>query len=147
MNRYFKQTIFLMGVSAFLLAGCSESEWNESEIFESGDFQMLGEENLIGFIYDDSEVTRFYPNKEQKYMWHLWGDDLNGAFNVIATKEGTDEEIEIFQSTSSSGEHNGADASLPSTMSLPETGMWKLDAYVNDSLHGSVFVKVHEEAG
>ena len=28
---------------------------------------------------------------------------------------------------------------------LPETGMWKLEAYVNEELFGTIFVKVHEE--
>ncbi|CAG9622261.1 hypothetical protein BACCIP111883_03052 [Sutcliffiella rhizosphaerae] len=29
---------------------------------------MIGEKEQIGFIYDDNEVSRFYPNTEQKYM-------------------------------------------------------------------------------
>lgn len=43
------------------------------------------------------------------------------------------------------GANNGADQHAPSLMFLPESGMWKLDAYVNDKLFGSVFVKVHEK--
>ncbi|WP_230502570.1 hypothetical protein [Sutcliffiella rhizosphaerae] len=54
-----------------ILIGCSNetgTKWNESALFESGGYLMIGEKEQIGFIYDDNEVSRFYPNTEQKYM-------------------------------------------------------------------------------
>jgi hypothetical protein len=30
-------------------------------------------------------------------------------------------------------------------MSLPNNGMWKLDAYMGDNLFGTVFIKVHKK--
>ena len=123
---------------------CNQDSWKESTLFESGSYTMIGEKDKIGFIYDDSEVTRFFPNKEQKYMWHLWGSkDLPGKpFKVIATSQKTDEEVSLVDSVVG-GSNNGADAHIPSMMSLPHSGMWKLNAYVDDKLFGSVYVKVH----
>ncbi|MGD6780984.1 hypothetical protein ACQCT3_15880 [Sutcliffiella horikoshii] len=74
------------------LLGCSketDTDWKESAFFESGGYTMIGEQGRIGFIYNDSENDIFYPNKEQKYMWHLWGDkeELEGEFKVTATHE------------------------------------------------------------
>jgi hypothetical protein len=59
----------LLVVFGFILIGCSnetEINWKESALFESGGYSMIGDKGQIGFIYDDEEVTRFYPNKEQK---------------------------------------------------------------------------------
>lgn len=38
--------------------------WKESPLFKSNGYTMIGENKRLGFIYDDSEVTRFYPNKK-----------------------------------------------------------------------------------
>ncbi|BAK16731.1 uncharacterized conserved protein [Solibacillus silvestris StLB046] len=64
-------------ILSFAIAGCKEEEsigknekviknnWNESSIFESGGYTMIGEEGRLGFIYDDSEVVRFYLIKSK----------------------------------------------------------------------------------
>ncbi|MCM3708217.1 MULTISPECIES: DUF4871 domain-containing protein [Cytobacillus] len=118
----------------------------ESPLFESGGYTLIGEEGRLGFIYDDSESLRFYPNKTQKYMWHFWGDDeeFNGNLKVTATNEKEEEKITVVEG-GLGGAHNGADRHAPSNMSLPKSGMWKLDAYIGDKLFGTVFVKVHKE--
>ncbi|KAA0542155.1 hypothetical protein FZW96_21440, partial [Bacillus sp. BGMRC 2118] len=125
-----------------ILTGCTDEKWEESSIFQSGSYEMIGLKDQLGFIYDDSEASRFYPYKEQKYMWHLWGnpEELSGDLKVIGTHYGSKEEVAVIAGLPLGGAHNGADAHTPSMMSLPKSGMWKLDAYVNDRLHGSVFV-------
>lgn len=148
-----KITYFLLHsliiVFATSLLGCAketETDWKESALFESGGYTMIGEQGRIGFIYDDSDNDRFYPNKQQKYMWHLWGDkeELEGRFKVTATHENDKKSITLVDRPLG-GANNGADQHSPSMMSLPESGMWKLDAYVDDILFDSVFVKVHEK--
>ena len=121
-------------------------KWKESPLFESGSYTMIGEERRLGFIYDDSEHLRFYPNKVQKYMWHFWGDDqeFDGKLKVIATHENDEEQITVVEG-GLGGDNNGADRHAPSNMSLPKSGMWKLDAYIGDKLFGTVFVKVHKK--
>lgn len=107
---------------------------------------MIGEEGRLGFIYDDGEVLRFYPDKVQKYMWHFWGEEqeLEGELKVTATHENDNEEIYVTGGELGNA-INGADKHIPSNMSLPKSGMWKLDAYIGDKLFGSVYVKVHEK--
>ncbi len=133
----------------FLATACMnepKNAWKESEIFYSGSYSMIGEKDRLGFIYDESEVTRFYPDKEQKYMWHFWGEDeeLDGDLRIIATHETGGEPIPLVGVSFIGGSHNGADGHIPSMMSLPKSGMWKLSAYFDDKLFGTVYVKVHD---
>jgi hypothetical protein len=133
-------------VCVFLLAACNQDNWKESSTFASGGYIMIGEKGKVGFIYDNSVDNRFYPEEEDKYMWHLWGSDVvNKDLRVEAIYENTLEPIHLFESRLSGSPHNGADAVTPSSMSLPKPGMWKLNAYVDEKLFGSIFVKVHKK--
>ena len=107
---------------------------------------MIGEEGRLGFIYDNTDVTKFYPNQNQKYMWHFWGkeDEFKGELKVIASHEESGEQIVILEGHPLAGPNNGADQHVPSNMSLPSKGIWKLDAYIGDKLFGTIFVKVYE---
>ncbi|WLR42272.1 DUF4871 domain-containing protein [Bacillus carboniphilus] len=138
---------FLLFITFVYLVGCSNEEWEESSIFESENYRMIGVEDKLGFIYDDSKATRFYSGEANKYMWHFWGDSekLKGNLKVIATHNDSKEEMTVIENLPIGGPNNGADAHIPSMMSLPKKGMWKLDAYVDDQLHGSVFIKVYEQ--
>ncbi|MCH7322612.1 hypothetical protein LZ480_11990 [Solibacillus sp. MA9] len=110
---------------------------------------MIGEEGHLGFLYDDNEESRFYPNKIQKYMWHFWGkeDELTGNFEVLGTHENSNEEIIIVPKVEISflSPNNGANHHIPTNMMLSKSGMWRLDAYIGDRLFGSVYVKVHKK--
>lgn len=157
----FKKRLILICtvILSLVIAGCNDEEqikeeviqhnWNESPLFESDNYTMIGEEGRLGFIYDDSEGIRFYPNKVQKYMWHFWGnkDELIGDFKVLGTHENSDEEIIIVpkRDNSNLSPNNGADQHSPTNMMLPKSGMWKLDAYKGDEIFGSVYVKVHKK--
>ncbi|WP_128895570.1 hypothetical protein [Longirhabdus pacifica] len=132
------------------IIGCqATANWAESDLFTSGSYTLIGEEGKIGFIYDDSEAAiRFYPDKPQKYMWHFWGEEeeLKGDVKVTATHENDDEEsITLFSYRDPWQYQNSSEKrKLPSGFSLPKSGMWKLDAFIDDELFGSIFVKVHE---
>ena len=123
-----------------------DTEWKESPMFKVNQYEMIGEEGRLGFIYDDTDVTRFYPNNDQKYMWHFWGneDEFNGELKVIASHKESGEQITVLEGRPLAGSNNGADHHVPSIMSLPKTGMWKLDAYIGEKLFGSIFVNVYE---
>lgn len=124
----------------------ANSNWEESPLFETGSYTMIGEEGRLGFIYDDSEVTRFYPNKVQKYMWHFWGEEeeFTGDLKVVATHEGNEKQIILLEGKElSSSAYNGADHVVPSNMSLPKSGMWKLNAYIGGKQFGTIFLKVY----
>ncbi|WP_246358977.1 hypothetical protein [Paenibacillus phytorum] len=100
----------------------------------------------MGFIYDHSDATSFYPNKKQKYMWHFWGksEELQGPLKVTGSNE-AGEHITVFEAKGVGGPNNGADAHMPSLMSLPTPGYWRLDAYFGEKLFGSVVVIVNEK--
>lgn len=144
--------LLLIAMLAVLLIGCNNSkgelrkeEWVQSSLFESGSFSMIGVKNKIGFIYEDKDELRFYPNKAQKYMWHVWLDDqTNAKLTVKAIYQNTNEEVLIIDNQVLGGPNNGADAHLPSLISLPHSGMWKLDTYIDGEYFESIYVKVHE---
>ena len=121
-------------------------DWEESPMFNVNNYQMIGEEGRLGFIYDNTEVTKFYPNKKQKYMWHFWGKEaeLEGELKVMASHKESGEQIAILEGRPLAGPNNGADRHVPSNMSLPKEGIWKLDAYIGDKLFGTIFIKVFE---
>jgi len=157
----FKKRLILICtvILSLVIAGCNDEEqikeeviqhnWNESSLFESDNVPMIGEEGRLGFLYDDIEGLRFYPNKIQKYMWHFWGneDELIGDFKVLGTHENSNEEIIVVPKKEMSilNPNNGADQHSPTNMTLPKSGMWKLDAYIGDKIFGSVYVKVHKK--
>ncbi|MFS0671827.1 alpha/beta fold hydrolase [Ornithinibacillus sp. 179-J 7C1 HS] len=119
------------------------NEVEVSSLFEANNYTMIGEEGRIGFIYDGTDVTRFIPNQAQKYMWHFWGepDELDGEFQVIGKNVSSGEELLVFEAGTLGGSNNGADAHLPSSMSLPSEGVWELQVYVGGDLFGTVVVE------
>ncbi|XKE94559.1 DUF4871 domain-containing protein [Metaplanococcus flavidus] len=157
----FFRRLFLMMITLLVLTGCNdfpgeneetaaeERNWEQSPLFESNGYSMIGEEGRAGFIYEDSEVDRFYPDKIQKYMWHFWEseEDLTGKFMVIGTHELTQEQIEVVPEgldVSRLAPNDGEPHRVPTNMTLPKKGMWKLEAMFDDKIVGTVYVKVHD---
>ncbi|WP_226536466.1 DUF4871 domain-containing protein [Fictibacillus halophilus] len=135
----------IVALFILLLTACTQNEWNESPVFESGSYKMIGEKNKIGFIYDP-DVERIYLKKETKYMWHVWGKDVaNQNLRVEGISENDSEPLHLFEAKLSGTPHNGADAVTPSSISLPKPGIWKLDAYVDEKLFGTVYINVHKK--
>lgn len=132
------------------------SPWQESPTFElpigaGGEYILIGEQGKFGFLIGPYQIVageRQYQipvvaGKPNKYMWFLWGDkdSLKGSLTVTAVKEGSQQEIGVF--TLGLGSSSSlADAQVPSTMKLPEPGMWRLNVYVGNRLFGCVFVRV-----
>ncbi|MGG3283109.1 DUF4871 domain-containing protein [Paenibacillus solani] len=116
-----------------------DSSWEPSPSFVSGNYAMIGVEGRLGFIHPG--LVAGQPNK---YMWHFWGRDeeLTGDLDITAVKKDTTEIIEVFRSKLRPGKHNGADATLPTTMSLPSPGLWRIMTSIDGQLFGSVIVEV-----
>jgi hypothetical protein len=137
------------------LTGCiaekpdpEKTEWKVSPLFKSGSYTMIGVEGKLGFLYNDTEVDRFYPHKKQRYMWHLWGvhEDIQGSLKVIGTSKEGGDKITVFSAAPIGGPHNGADGIALSYMTLPSPGLWRLDAFIGEKLFGSIIVEVHENS-
>lgn len=143
--------VLVLGGFLLVLTGCDEREiqadtWEQSPLFKGGNYSMLGIKDAIGFIYDENEQSRFYANKENKYMWHIWfGDRQARTLTVKATHQESNEERILIDAQVLGGPNNGADAHLPSSMSLPRSGMWKLDTSIDGDIFETIYVKVHEE--
>ncbi|GIP38186.1 hypothetical protein J31TS4_14660 [Paenibacillus sp. J31TS4] len=153
--------VLILMVLLLTLTGCvseqpvlENHEWKVSPLFKSDSYTMIGEEGKIGFIYDDGEVVRFYPNKEQKYMWHFWAQTpqetqklFGKKVKIIGVSKQTGEKVNVIEGgigiPNTAIKDNDKVGRMPSTMSLPSKGLWRLEAYVDEKLFGSVVVEVH----
>jgi hypothetical protein len=117
----------------------NEPSWTISPLFKTGVYQVRGIEKNIGIIDNG-----FFAGKRNKFMWHFWGDEkkLDGPFQVTAVKKGSNQIIHVFSASFLAGALNGADRITVSSMSLPTPGLWRLMAYVNDQMLGSIVVDV-----
>ncbi|WP_431802435.1 hypothetical protein [Halobacillus andaensis] len=101
-----------------------------SVTFESGAYTMVGIEDKAGFINGSTELPVNDPNK---YMWHVWGEDVEGrSFTVTGKNLDTGEE-ETLVDSELAGPNNEADAHAPSIMTFPSAGEWELIVYVGDN--------------
>lgn len=141
--KFLSTSILIVGL--LILFGCSNTSEKDAEVspkFVSEGIEMQGIEGKIGILGPD-----FVANQANKHMWHLWGNkaDLDGEFKVDAINIKSGEKINPFIfdiPTSLFGPNNGADAHLPSSMKLPEPGIWQLSAYIDEKLFGSINIEV-----
>ena len=144
----------------FVLDVREPSPWTETGTFDipyvrndgiTSKYVLAGEKGKVGFIIGPSQNDKgelldkglIVAGKRNKYMWHFWGskDELTGRLSIMAIKEGSTREIDIYRGTLG-GSINTADAHTPSSMEFPEEGMWRLNAYINNKLYGSIYVNV-----
>ncbi|CAG7634121.1 DUF4871 domain-containing protein [Paenibacillus allorhizosphaerae] len=114
--------------------------WEASPLFRSGSYSMRGEQGKLGFI--DPGFMKGRPNK---YMWHFWGkkEELQGALRIIGLHKGSHQWIDVFQADGIAvSALNGADGSIPTSMTLPEKGYWRLAVFLGERYFGGVTVEV-----
>jgi hypothetical protein len=80
-------------------------------------------------------------------MWHFWGEPeiLKGLLKVTGTNQESGRQIIVLKDLALGGANNGADVHVPSNMSLPSSGIWRLDAYIGENRFGSITVQVHDQ--
>lgn len=118
-----------------------DSGWEPSPSFRSGNYAMTGVEGRLGFIHPGW----FNANQPNKYMWHFWGrnEELTGDLHITAVKRNTTEIIDVFEVAGlRPSPLNGADAAIPTSMSLPSPGLWRIMVSINGQLFDSVIVEV-----
>lgn len=121
----------------------ADAPWEVSPMFKSGTYDLRGVKDRLGFI-----DPGFIAGKPNKYMWHFWGgaEELTGALKIEAVRRGSNRVESVFAAERLGAALNGADAVIPSSMTLPEPGMWRLMAFVDGKLQGSVVVEVKAAA-
>ncbi|WAA12791.1 DUF4871 domain-containing protein [Fervidibacillus halotolerans] len=121
--------------------------WEVSPIFQSGNFKMRGVPNKVGFI-----DVPFIANKGNKYMWHFWGDSIpEGELTIVAVKKGSNDIAPALKRNGKNvwttgvpagGPHNGADAHIPSSMTLREPGKWALLVHLGKTYWDYIVIDV-----
>lgn len=116
-----------------------DASWEIGPTFKSGAYELRGAKGRLGFI-----DAGFAAGKPNKYMWHFWGgeEELDGVLKIEAVRKGSNRIEPVFAAERLGSPLNGADAAIPSMMTLPEPGMWRLMAFVDGALLGSVVVNV-----
>lgn len=139
---YWRYEVLLEGeFYADVIFDVGEPSWEAAGTFDAENYTMTGIEGKVGFINPG-----FVAGQPNKYMWHFWGneEELDGRFEVLAVKQGSKELVPVFEADSLGGEHNGANRHLPSSMTLPEPGLWRLLPYVDGKLIESIVVEVEK---
>ncbi|MED3803976.1 hypothetical protein P4562_18790 [Lysinibacillus xylanilyticus] len=97
---------------------------------------------LFGFTH--TKEGKLFASKPGKYGLHSWGENVKiGDFlSVMGTHQLIHKEFELVIDANVLGPNSGADNHAPTNMTFPTSGMWKLDAYIDGKLFGSVYVKV-----
>ena len=155
----------------FLLVGCSTNKPVESKLdfpedipdfVQKSDFEkidwdrrvtefdtgtrddMVGNENKLGIIGPELK-----PNKVEKWLWHFWGID-KGELTVVGYNKDTSKITPVLSDGVWSmngiggGKIEGADASMPSNVVLPEAGEWALLVYIDGKLFDILVYEIKE---
>ncbi len=116
-----------------------EQAWAVSPVFQVGDQTMIGQPSKIG-IMDPAMIA----GKQMGIHWFLWGEPeelVSKSFALTARTQGS-EPISIVKNSAIAYGTDGADAQVPTLITIPSPGTWKFDAYVGGALFGSIVIEV-----
>ena len=166
-----KSVAFTFLSMLFLLVGCSTNETVESKLdlpedipgfVQKSDFEkidwdrtvtefdtgtrddMVGNENKLGIIGPELK-----PNKVEKWLWHFWGID-KGELTVVGYNKDNSKITPVLsdgvwsKNGIGGGKIEGADASMPSNVVLPEAGEWALLVYIDGKLFDILVYEIKE---
>lgn len=126
---------------ADIVLHAGEPSWEPSPEFAAGGYSLTGVEGKVGIL-----SPGFVAGQTNKYMWSLWGadDELQGELVVKAVKRGDTEMVTLFEGIELSGANSALN--LPSSLTLPEPGMWRLLPFVDGVLFDSIVVEAKQQA-
>ncbi|WP_051405160.1 DUF4871 domain-containing protein [Bacillus cihuensis] len=155
----------------FLVGGCSTNETVESKLTLPEDIPEFVQKNDIEKVDWDRTVTEFEagtrsdfvgnknklgiigpelkPNEVEKWLWHFWGID-KGELTVVGYNQDTSKITPVLSDGTWSrdgvggGKIEGADASMPSNVVLPESGKWALLVYIDGKLFDILVNEINE---
>jgi hypothetical protein len=121
-------------------------------VFDTGTRNdMIGNKHKLGFIGPDlksNEELDIKPNEAQKWLWHFWGIE-KGELTVVGYNQDTSKITPVLSDGWSrngigGGKIEGADASMPSSVVLPEAGKWALLVYIEGKLFDILVFKINK---
>ncbi|EOO24009.1 lipoprotein [Bacillus cereus BAG1X2-3] len=124
--------------SFFHLSVLKDVNWEEAPSFIDGKIPLKGIEGKIAMA--DSPII---ANEQNEIMWYFLDSEIpTGKLSIIALKQGSVTPIPILfqketskQTWTTSNTIDSTTNELPLTMSLPSSGLWLLNIYVNEKYY------------
>jgi hypothetical protein len=126
-------------------ADFKQIDWDKmvTKIGSNGNSDILGNPNKVGYIGPD-----LLTKKIDKWLWHFFGK-TQGKLTVVAYHQETSTKAPVLKSgyttEFSGGALYGADATMPSNVSLPAPGKWALLVYIDEELFDTLLISVKEK--
>lgn len=157
-----KKTILVI-LLGLLLIGCTNTkQTNKIENWEES--ATLIREMVVTDQGDTEDITfrignngklivqeiPYIAGKPNKYFWMFWGDKetLKKPVKIVGISKESGESLNVFefpQEPSSLAPLYGSDHTMPSSIKLPDAGLWRLEVYFGEELFGNVVVNVKEK--
>ncbi|MFT9847717.1 DUF4871 domain-containing protein [Aneurinibacillus sp. REN35] len=109
--------------------------------------RVLGRVGIIG-----NDIDTKFPDLPPKWLWHFWGkkEELQDKkLKVVAIHKDTGEEADPLgkymtepRVTYSDTLVNGSHATMPSNVSLPRAGLWKVKVYLDEAFFAEFIIEV-----
>ncbi|MHA2892084.1 DUF4871 domain-containing protein [Bacillus cereus] len=124
--------------SFFHLSVLKDVNWEETPSFVEGKMPLKGIEGKVAMA--DSPII---ANEQNEIMWHFLDSEIpTGKLSIIALKQGSVTPTQVFfqketskQTWTTSNTIDSTTNELPLTMSLPSSGLWLLNIYVNEKYY------------
>ncbi|NRQ71300.1 DUF4871 domain-containing protein [Bacillus cereus] len=124
--------------SFFHLSVLKDVNWEEAPSFIDGKIPLKGIEGKIAMA--DSPII---ANEQNEIMWYFLDSEIpTGKLSIIALKQGSVTPTPVLfqkeiskQTWTTSNTINSTTSELPLTMSLPSSGLWLLNIYVNEKYY------------
>ncbi|MEQ5978950.1 DUF4871 domain-containing protein [Bacillus cereus] len=124
--------------SFFHLSVLKDVNWEETPSFVEGKMPLKGIEGKVAMA--DSPII---ANEQNEIMWHFLDSEIpTGKLSIIALKQGSVTPTPVLfqketskQTWTTSNTIDSTANELPLTMSLPSSGLWLLNIYVNEKYY------------
>ncbi|PFN21480.1 DUF4871 domain-containing protein [Bacillus cereus] len=124
--------------SFFHLSVLKDVNWEEAPSFVEGKTPLKGIERRIAMA-----DTPIVANEQNEIMWYFLDPEMpTGKLSIIALKQGSVIPTQVLfqqetskQTWTTSNTIDSTTIELPLTMSLPSSGLWVLNIYVNEKYY------------
>ncbi|HEB2434284.1 TPA: DUF4871 domain-containing protein [Bacillus cereus] len=129
--------------SFFHLSVLKDVNWEETPSFVEGKMPLKGIEGKVAMA--DSPII---ANEQNEIMWHFLDSKMpTGKLSIIALKQGSVTPTPVLfqketskQTWTTSNTIDSTTNELPLAMSLPSSGLWLLNIYVNEKYYDQFII-------